>query len=111
MRNEDQWEQVRNMDLKPEARGITPEWVIGYLPGDVTQEYREAVTDAFAEFAALNPKPEARGVVDVDATEALRFLLDRIGSWTNARWDQHLRHEFGDDRATKMIAALTEAAK
>ena len=39
--------------------------------------------------------------------EALQFLLPRIGSWTNARWDQHLRYEFGDERAGPMITALT----
>lgn len=37
---------------------------------------------------------------------ALAFLLTRIGSWTNARWDQHLRYEFGDTLANQMIAAL-----
>lgn len=37
---------------------------------------------------------------------ALAFLLTRIGSWTDARWDQHLRHEFGDELANVMIAAL-----
>jgi len=59
--------------------------------------------------SALSQQPEARGVVDEDAAEALRFLLDRIGSWTYSRWDQHLRYKFGDERANRMIATLTEA--
>jgi hypothetical protein len=33
-------------------------------------------------------------------------VLTRVGSWTDARWDQHLRHEFGDELANQMIAAL-----
>lgn len=41
-----------------------------------------------------------------DPDIALRFLLTRIGSWTNARWDQWLRDEFGDERANYMIAEL-----
>lgn len=42
-----------------------------------------------------------------DATQiGLAFLLNRIGSWTEARWDQHLRHEFGDDIANLMIAEI-----
>lgn len=37
---------------------------------------------------------------------ALQFLLTRIGSWTAARWDQHLRDQYGDEKADPMIAAL-----
>ena len=47
------------------------------------------------------PQPAAGAV-----PEALQFLLPRIGSWTDSRWDQHLRYEFGDERAAPMIAAL-----
>jgi hypothetical protein len=36
----------------------------------------------------------------------LQWLLDRIGSWTNARWDQHLRHEFGDEATDALIEYL-----
>lgn len=39
---------------------------------------------------------------------ALCFLLIRIGSWTNARFDQHLRHEFGDEFADDVMAWLAE---
>lgn len=35
--------------------------------------------------------------------EALAFLLTRIGSWTHARWDQHLRDEYGDEKAQPVI--------
>jgi hypothetical protein len=41
-----------------------------------------------------------------DEAEALGFLLTRIGSWTSARWDQHLRHEVGDAIADKAIEAI-----
>ena len=36
----------------------------------------------------------------------LNWLLYRIGSWTSARWDQHLRYEFGDERASSLISFL-----
>ncbi len=38
--------------------------------------------------------------------EAVTWLLTRIGSWTNARWDQHLRFEFGDEIAGPVIEQL-----
>lgn len=40
--------------------------------------------------------------------KALEFLLVRIGSWTNARWDQHIRHEMGDQAADDLIRYLDE---
>jgi hypothetical protein len=39
---------------------------------------------------------------------ALAFLLTRIGSWTNARWDQHVRYEFGDDIADALFGTLAQ---
>jgi hypothetical protein len=48
------------------------------------------------------------------AKPALQFLLTRIGSWTSARWDQHLRNEFGDEKAERaigMIERLYEISK
>lgn len=43
------------------------------------------------------------------AKKHLRFLLVRIGSWTSARWDQHLRFEFGDKKTDETIAWLRES--
>jgi len=40
---------------------------------------------------------------------ALAFLLVRIGSWTDARWDQHVRYEFGDDIANALARMLDDA--
>lgn len=40
------------------------------------------------------------------AREALENLLVRIGSWTPARWDQHLRYDVGDEVANEIIAWL-----
>lgn len=37
---------------------------------------------------------------------SLVFLLTRIGSWTNARWDQHLRSRYGDEATNEVIAWL-----
>lgn len=36
----------------------------------------------------------------------LAFLLTRIGSWTNARFDQHLRDELGDEATDEVMAWL-----
>jgi len=36
----------------------------------------------------------------------LHWLLIRIGSWTNARWDQHLLYEFGYERTHHLIDSL-----
>lgn len=51
--------------------------------------------------------------VEADATppavaQGLVFLLTRIGSWTNARWDQHLRERLGDEHAETVIRWLAE---
>lgn len=40
--------------------------------------------------------------------QGLNFLLTRIGSWTNARWDQHLRERMGDEHAETVIRWLAE---
>lgn len=34
------------------------------------------------------------------------YLLERIGGWTNARWDQHARNEFGDVATNEAIVWL-----
>ena len=38
----------------------------------------------------------------------LLWLLVRIGSWTDARWDQHLRDEFGDMDADETIEVFSK---
>jgi len=43
-----------------------------------------------------------------DVSKAILFLLIRIGGWTNARFDQHLRHEFGDTVADETMKWLEE---
>ena len=42
--------------------------------------------------------PSARLAVD--------WLLTRIGSWTSARWDQHLRDHVGDEATDRIIEDL-----
>lgn len=42
------------------------------------------------------------------AKQGLVFLLTRIGSWTSARWDQHLRERYGDKHADEIIEWLNE---
>lgn len=42
--------------------------------------------------------------------DALGMLLTRIGSWTNARWDQHVRNEFDDETADIIIREIAMIA-
>jgi hypothetical protein len=66
---------------------------------DGCDEYQSAFDDPniiAAEQSEL-PQPPSDRVVD-----AIAWLL----SWTPARYDQHLRHEFGDETADEVIAWL-----
>jgi hypothetical protein len=56
------------------------------------------------------PKPCDCGGPPPEVRRALDLLLVRIGSWTHSRWDQHLRYEFGDEFANKVINWLTAHA-
>lgn len=38
--------------------------------------------------------------------DMLQWVLDRIASWTTARWDQHLRYEYGDEKVNRLLVAL-----
>ena len=43
-------------------------------------------------------------IVPEDVREAIIHLFLSIGSWTHSRWDQHLRHEYGDEKTDKVIS-------
>lgn len=45
-------------------------------------------------------------IVSAFHRKAFTRLLERIGSWTDARWDQHLRQDVGDEHADVVIAAV-----
>lgn len=62
------------------------------LPKEVSDFLQTALESAKTELAA-----------STQARLDLAWLLTRIGSWTNARADQHLRYEFGDERADAVI--------
>lgn len=62
------------------------------------------IADALAR-AFLNGQREQ----PTEMWRMLDFLLTRIGSWTNARWDQHLRYEYGDEKAGPVIDAIRRA--
>jgi hypothetical protein len=68
----------------------------------------EACTRLRAERAAAQDVANEGNYEPGEATPAqmLKFLLVRIGSWTSARWDQHLRFEFGDDATNRFIEWL-----
>ncbi len=41
--------------------------------------------------------------------QALSKILSRVASWTAVRWDQHLRHDVGDEDASAVITWLRNA--
>lgn len=58
--------------------------------------------------AEKRARDEASRRASANVKRGLEFLLIRIGSWTSARYDQHLRHEMGDEAADEVIAWLGE---
>lgn len=52
------------------------------------------------------PSQPGSGCRDLNLRMALEKLLNQIGSWTSSRFDQHVRHEFGDETAEDLIAWL-----
>lgn len=57
------------------------------------------------------PMVEAfRPPLEPQARKALAYLLRRIAGWTHARWDQHLRYEYGDTAANAAILTLQHIA-
>lgn len=83
---------------------------------DVARQNAESILDALDAYvcrlceahARLVPAPEPRSPALLSARqrEGLATVLTRIGSWTNARWDQHLRFEVGDEDADAIVAWL-----
>lgn len=87
------------LEMKEHVRRL-----LGFLedphPGLMT--WNEAIADELRALANVAPRSKEEKA----SMEPLAFLLTRIGSWTPARWDQHLRHEFGDERAQVAIDYL-----
>lgn len=79
---------------------------------------RERAKNAFsnwddAEIAKeLVPWPKAsehhESQTETLVSDAVVFLCAKISSSTHARWDQHLRNEYGDEKTDKIIAWLHE---
>jgi hypothetical protein len=42
--------------------------------------------------------------------EAICRILNRVGSWTTARFDQHLRYDVGDEDANEILSFLDREA-
>ena len=63
------------------------------------------VQDAQKRVAELEQIVSEKTVPE-DVREAIIHLFLSIGSWTSSRWDQHLRHEYGDDKTDKIISWL-----
>ena len=91
-----------NPFLRPDLPGLVASGHAHWVGGAF--ERVELTEDAFRLLAKKHLLP--RDVVETK--HAIRFLLTRIGSWTHARWDQHLRHEVGDDRAKIAIDYIEE---
>lgn len=45
-------------------------------------------------------------VVPEDVRDGVIHLFLSIGSWTNSRWDQHLRYEYGDEKTDTIVQWL-----
>lgn len=48
----------------------------------------------------------SENVVPEEVRDGVVHLFLSIGSWTNSRWDQHLRYEYGDEKTDKIIQWL-----
>ncbi len=57
----------------------------------------------------LDPMLHEDGIDGLIAPQkALEWLLNRVGSWTSARFDQHARNEFGDEATDRLLSWLHE---
>lgn len=56
----------------------------------------------------MKNETKAEHALTIRQRKALETILTRIGSWTSSRWDQHLRHEVGDEDANAIIAWLAK---
>lgn len=68
--------------------------------------------DCFAYVAPPHADPAQPRAVDrlpESVRPMLNWLLLRIGGWTQSRWDQWLRWEYGDERAEAAIQWLSDA--
>jgi hypothetical protein len=50
--------------------------------------------------------PDPFGGAPCEVEEGIQYLLRHIGSLGDARWDQRLRYEFGDEKAEVTIRWL-----
>lgn len=55
--------------------------------------------------ASGGARPAGSGVPD-EVRDGVVHLFLSIGSWTNSRWDQHLRYEYGDEKTDKIVQWL-----
>lgn len=47
-----------------------------------------------------------RKAIPEEVQDCFSYLFLRIGNWTHSRWDQHLRHEYGDEKTNRFITWL-----
>ena len=73
-----------------------------FLPTDYVRA--DVAANARAKGAA---EERAKYALTERQRSALRSFLAQIGSWTSARFDQHLRYNVGDDDADAIIKVLS----
>ena len=83
-------------------RSLTLAFEDGEINGSVAEEAVTLLTGQHPEPTSNKAPTPALPIVE----RGLRFLLSRIGSWTNARFDQHLRYEFGDEQTDEIMKWL-----
>lgn len=77
----------------------------GVLRGDTAREAREALARSLGWTpSAATGEKESNWRLTPRQQGAMLHLLARVASWTNARWDQHLREDVGDPDANAIVA-------
>jgi len=63
-----------------------------------------------AEYQRARLRAEAKLAEVVGAWPHIQKILNRVGSWTTSRWDQHLRYDIGDEAANKVLDVVAALA-
>lgn len=95
------------------ARKSVDDWLSAWpglnLAGPARDSLVSMIVRRDVEREQRRPDAQAAPIMPASGRLAVQFLLTRIGSWTHARWDQHLRNEIGDAAANVAIRWIEEA--
>lgn len=84
-----------------------PEYVVTTVTPDPLTPPNGVVNDAGRAHAAFSrTRVCAHHECKRTPEKVLTWLLDRIGSWTDSRWDQHARSQYGDEAVNELVKQL-----